>query len=131
MINLGKNSDYLTAMQEKIYNLSYLKELSSGDLEFENSMISYFVSNTPKVIDTIDQLLDETNWKQIREEIHRYIPNLNMVGASGLLDDANSIENYTETGKNLDKVPYLWAGLKKQCYSLVKQLSEDFEINFE
>lgn len=131
MINLVTESGYLIVMKVKIYNLSYLKELSGGDVEFENSMINYFASNTPKVIAEIDRLLDDTQWKQIREEIHRFIANLNMVGALELLDDANSIENYTETGQNLDKVPGLWNGLRKQCHCLVEQLNEDFEINSE
>lgn len=113
-------------MENKLYNLSYLSELSGGDKEFENSMIDYFISNTPNVIKTIDNLLEQEDWKQIREEIHRFIPNLNMVGASLLLDDSNNIEKYTETAQNLDLVPDLWGGVKKQCFKLVEQLTSDF-----
>ncbi|MCK5822194.1 MAG: Hpt domain-containing protein [Bacteroidales bacterium] len=112
-------------METKLYNLSYLAELSGGDMEFEKSMIDYFISNTPAVIQTIDSLLEQENWKQIREEIHRFIPNLNMVGASSLLADSNSIEKYTETAQNLDLVHDLWTGVKMQCFKLVEQLKVD------
>lgn len=108
-----------------LYNFDYLKELSDGDKDFEQSMLEYFVSNTPNVLVTIDQLVSGEDWKQIREEIHRFIPNLNMVGASLLLDDANNIEKYTETLVNLGEVPGLWDTLKGQCKVLVEQLQNE------
>jgi len=113
-------------MEPRLYNLTYLKELSGGDIEFESSMINYFVSNTPKVIKTVDELIAKEDWKQIREEIHRFIPNLNMVGASLLLEDSNNIEKYTETSQNLNLVSGLWITVKNQCFILVEQLQSDF-----
>ena len=115
-------------METKLYNFDYLKELSGGDKEFEDTMISYFISNTPNLVQTIDDLVANEDWKQIREDIHRFIPNLNVVGASLLLDDANNIEKYTETGQNLEKVPVLWTTLREQCLLVVKQLENDYNI---
>lgn len=112
-------------MESKLYNLNYLKELSNGDADFENSMISYFVSNTPEMLDRTQMLIDTEDWAQIREEIHRFIPNLNMVGASALLKGANDIEKFTEKRENLDQVPGLWYTLKEQCVQLVGQLEAD------
>ncbi len=118
----------LLFMETKLYNFDYLKELSGGDKEFEDTMISYFISNTPNLVQTIDDLVANEDWKQIREDIHRFIPNLNVVGASLLLDDANNIEKYTETGQNLEKVPVLWTTLREQCLLVVEQLENDYNI---
>lgn len=127
MINLVDIKQFIKifSMGTTLYNFDYLKELSDGDKDFEQNMLDYFVSNTPNVVLTIDKLISEQNWKQIREEIHRFIPNLNMVGASLLLDDANNIEKYTENLKNLEEVPGLWNTLRGQCNVLVKQLQDE------
>lgn len=114
-------------MQPKLYDLSYLKELSSGDLEFEHSMIDYFITNTPDVIDTMDRLIIQEDWNEIREVIHRFIPNLNMVGAKEFLEDANNIELFTEKRYNLENVPSLWGNVKKGCIELLEQLTNDFQ----
>lgn len=113
-------------MELRKYNLEYLTELSNGDEAFKMSMIEYFISNTPTVLSTIDELLDHKNWKEIREVIHRFIPNLNMVGALDFIEDANKIEVYSEKELNLDQVPLLWRKVKENCLELIKQLTQDF-----
>lgn len=113
-------------MGTKLYNLNYLKELSSGDKEFEDSMISYFLSNTPAILENVDQLVADEDWKEIREVIHRFIPNLNMMGAESFIETANAIEVNTEKGVNLETVPGLWLQLKEWSIKLLDQLNSDF-----
>ena len=113
-------------MENKIYNLNYLKELSSGDKEFEDSMISYFIANAPAILENVDQLVADEDWKEIREVIHRYIPNLNMMGAESFIETANTIEVNTEQGVNLETVPGLWLQLKEWSIELIDQLKADF-----
>ena len=114
-------------MATKLYNLSYLHELSSGDQDFEKSMIDYFISNSPKVLEAVDQLISKEDWAEIREVIHKFIPNLNMVGANELLDDANKVELYTEKKINLDQVSGHWIRVKTGCQTLIRQLETDFQ----
>lgn len=114
-------------MKSKLYDLTYLKELSSGDQDFENTMIDYFIENSPKVISTMDQLIEDEDWAECREVIHKFIPNLNVVGAHELLDDANNVEIFTEKRINLDQVSELWGRVKSGCQMLIEQLKADFQ----
>ena len=113
-------------MDKKLYNLNYLKELSSGDEEFEDSMITYFITNSPSILENVDQLVKAEDWKEIREVIHRFIPNLNMMGAEDFIDTANAIEISTDQGTNLEKVPEMWIQLKEWSIQLIDQLKKDF-----
>jgi len=113
-------------MENKLYNLNYLKELSSGDKEFEDSMISYFISNAPAILENVDQLIADEDWKEIREAIHRFIPNLNMMGAESFIETANTIEVNTEQGISLETVPGMWLQLKEWSIELIDQLKADF-----
>jgi HPt (histidine-containing phosphotransfer) domain-containing protein len=113
-------------MDKKLYNLNYLRELSSGDKDFEDSMINYFVSNAPEILDNVDQLIADEDWKEIREVIHKFIPNLNMMGAEDFIPTANTIEINTEQGINLESVPGLWVQLREWSVQLIAQLKEDF-----
>lgn len=114
-------------MKPKLYDLSYLRQLSSGDEAFENSMIAYFIENTPGLLQEMDDLVSQQDWAEVRELIHRFIPNLNMMGADKLLDDANNVELYSEKRIKLDQISPLWNSVKGGCMQLIDQLKQDFQ----
>ncbi len=109
-----------------LYNLDYLKELAAGDENFMHEMVKYFYTHTPEVIGQMDALIADDDWMGVRELIHRYIANLNLIGALGVIDKANELEQYAENGEHLDQIPILWQEIKQYCGELILHIEKDF-----
>lgn len=111
----------------KNYNLDYLKELASGDEAFMNEMIGYFIENTPKVIADLDLNLSETDWKNFRFHIHKFAPNLSMVGMAELVPVASHLEHLSATETELDTIPPIYAGFRENLQIALAELKSDFD----
>ncbi len=111
----------------KLYNLEYLEQLADGDVSFKQEMIRYFHDNSPSVISEMDQLLDNSDWAAIRELIHRYISNLNMIGAEGIIPVACEIEKLAEEKDEVEKIPQKWKEVRNYCNQLLIELKKDFK----
>lgn len=112
----------------KLYNLDYLKELASGDEGFEMEMIRYFVENSPQVLDQMDVLNDHQDWAMLREVIHKFTPNMNLMGISSLIEKANDLELKAENRVNLDEIPALLADIRIGVMEAMEQLKTDFQL---
>lgn len=62
-------------------NISYLKELSSGDKVFEKELLDLFLTDTTKDIGIIKDSFDQKNITRIREISHKIKPSLQVIGA--------------------------------------------------
>ncbi|MFW6275549.1 MAG: ATP-binding protein, partial [bacterium] len=49
--------------KESLIDLDYLEQLSEGDDDFTISMLSYFIDNTPSVLQEMKDYYKEKNWK--------------------------------------------------------------------
>ena len=112
----------------KLYNLDYLEELSSGDKEFEMEMIRYFIENSPQVLDHMDVLNSHQDWAMFREVIHKYTPNMNLIGVSTLIDTANKLELHAETKTHLDEIPGMLSRIREDVIKAIEQLKTDFQL---
>ncbi len=111
----------------KNYNLDYLKELSSGDEAFMDDMIGYFIENTPKVITELDVNLQTNNWKNFRFHIHKFAPNLSVVGMTELVPVANHLEHLSATETELETVPGIYTAFRENLQIALAELKHDFE----
>ncbi|MBT3244569.1 MAG: hypothetical protein HN352_15585 [Bacteroidetes bacterium] len=111
---------------DKLYDLEYLDQLADGDESFKNEMIQYFFTNTPKVLDEMKQFLKIEDWVEVRELIHRYIANLNMIGANSIIPVANDLERLAEKELNIEDIPAKWLIIDTFCKELLLELKRDF-----
>lgn len=112
----------------KNYNLAYLQELASGDDTFINEMIGYFIENTPKVIAELDHNLADSDWKNFRFHIHKFAPNLSMVGMTELFPVASRLENLSATETELETIPKIYAGFRENLQVALAELASDFDL---
>lgn len=110
------------------YNLDYLDELAGGDESFKLEMIRHFIFNTPRVLITLDNHLAQSDWKSFRDEIHKFTPNLNMMGINEIVPVANELERLSERVIEVERIPDLYFGLKVNLNQALSQLIEDFNI---
>ena len=115
-------------MNEKLYNLKKLNEISQGDGDFVRSMVVTFVENVTVDIDKIRSLISVNDWTAIGEKAHKLASNFAYLGANILHDLAAEIEKSVLMENNLTGVA---VKTEKMCHNgmiLVGQLEKDFDL---
>lgn len=121
------NTSPVNIMTEKLYDLSNLEEMSEGDQEFMVTMISYFVDNTPEVLENLNTKTQNQDWEAVRHIAHKLKPQLNYVGISQIEDEVEQIEQYADKKENLDKIPAMVDNTTRVCRIALEQLKEELE----
>ncbi|MBW6496780.1 MAG: response regulator [Bacteroidales bacterium] len=126
-INLTSNLPQKNIMTEKLYNLSNLEELSDGDQEFMISMISYFVDNTPEVLENLNSKTQTQDWEAVRNIAHKMKPQLNYVGINQIEEEVEQIEQNALKKENLDNIPAMVENTTRICRQAIEQLKSELE----
>ncbi len=108
------------------YNLDYLDELSGGDESFKIEMIRHFITNTPDVLAHLTGFLTGEEWKKFRDEVHKFTPNLNMMGIIEIIPVANELERLSEKVIEVDRIPDLYSGFEQHVRMALAELVSDF-----
>ena len=61
-------------------NLDYLKEISGGDVEFEEKLLEIVKKELPEEINTYKNFLNENNFKQAAELVHKIKHKISILG---------------------------------------------------
>ena len=61
-------------------NLNYLKEISGGDTEFEEKLLRIVKIELPEEINTYKNFLNENNFKQAAELVHKIKHKISILG---------------------------------------------------
>jgi CheY-like chemotaxis protein/HPt (histidine-containing phosphotransfer) domain-containing protein len=74
------------------YDLSKLKEISSGNEAFVKKMIGLFIRTIPSSLLSMKKALNEQDYKTINAIAHRIKPSINDLGISQILSEIRQIE---------------------------------------
>jgi len=113
-------------MNDKLYNLKKLNEISQGNQEFIRDMLFTFVENVTNDIRHIQSFKLVENWTAIAETAHKLASNFAYLGANSLHDLAAEIEKNVINDNNLTGIA---DKTEKLCYdgiNLVNQVNKDF-----
>ncbi len=67
---------------ETHYNLNYLKEISSGDIDFEKDIINTFLKNIPEEMEQLANAIKEKNIEKTHHYSHKMKPSLQVLQVS-------------------------------------------------
>ena len=73
-------------------NLSYIRELSGGDEEFEQKMLSILKSELPEEIETYQNHVENQEFKRIAEIVHKIKHKISILGLEKSYEFAVSFE---------------------------------------
>ncbi len=73
-------STKVLADEKKCINLDYLKQLTKNNSETIAEMIEIYLEETPQLINTMKQAIDNKNWELLRITAHSIIPSFSMMG---------------------------------------------------
>jgi HPt (histidine-containing phosphotransfer) domain-containing protein len=90
---------------EKLYDLSQLEAVASGNEEFVKKMVQMFLDMTPGLVDRISAGLQVQAWEEVRSAAHKMKPSVDMMGIAQLYDVVRGIEGNAKTNTNLEQIP--------------------------
>ena len=115
-------ADFLTP------DLTYLQELSGGDIEFEVEMLQTYEEEVPDHIDRIIEYLDRASWISLSEEFHGLKSKLSIMGFKNLYKQADILEEQCKNPYELNEVkltaPDLCSKLKKTLEIANKEIQK-------
>jgi hypothetical protein len=112
--------------EEKLYDLTFLNKISSGDANFIKEMITTFKEVAPEYLEKAGRYLSHDSIDALSKETHRFIPGVSFLGAKQLEEDLLKIEEYTKKCINLDEVPGLLKSVNEKVTSLIQAFDRDF-----
>ena len=112
---------------ESLIDLEYLEQLSEGDDDFTISMLSYFIDNTPGVIAEMKQYYKDKDFKALRNVAHKFKPQLTFMGIKTIFQDVENMEQYANTGTNIEAIPELIQRTEEVCMKALVEIKAELE----
>jgi hypothetical protein len=100
--------------KEKSYDLHYLNQVSGGNQEFIQEMISTFIQSVPDILNKIEKETDDKNWLKVKALLHQIKPSFVLLGANQIKEEIVSIEN-------LDTNVLPWKEVSQTIYNLLNK----------
>lgn len=73
-------------------DLSYLEEITGGEVELMIELIDLFINETPNQFKKIRSHYSDKNWRNLKSEIHKFKPTLDYVGLNNVKQIASRVE---------------------------------------
>ena len=112
---------------KKHTNLTYLKGISKGDIEFMLKVIDTFITQAKSDIEKLNQFIKEEKWDSIYFVAHKMKPSFQFVGIKELQEVIENIEKYAKDKKNIDIISKLAKQISSVYESSVKELKKESE----
>ncbi len=112
---------------EKYFDLRYLEEISEGDKEFSATLISYFTDNTPKVLTSLKEEIQNQNWEQVRLIAHKFKPQVQYMGIHQISEVVEQVEQNAHKREQLDQIWPMMQRIDKICLVAIEQLKAELK----
>jgi hypothetical protein len=111
----------------ELYNLSYIKEISGGDVDFVDDMIQTFLETAPQTIQRLWVLYNENNWQSLGYDAHKFVPNTIFMGITEVDQYLDEIYAITQSN-NIDKtkIEQNLRFIEEKCNKAIQEIKNDF-----
>lgn len=113
--------------KDKYFDLSYLEEISEGDRDFSSTMISYFIDNTPSVMENLEKKVGEHDWDEVRQIAHKLKPQVVYMGIHQVEEDIEQVEHLAQHREKLEQIPALVQKTSEILNLAIEQLKEELK----
>jgi PAS domain S-box-containing protein len=113
----------------KCIDLVYLNQRTKSNPKLMMEMISLYLAQTPPLINTIKQSLEEKNWDLLGAAAHKMIPSFSIMGISTNFENiAKNIQEFAIAQEKSDGIEELVIQLEEICLQACQELQEEFNI---
>jgi PAS domain S-box-containing protein len=124
--NIPKNSEN---QKSKYTNLDYLKHRTKSDSKLMQEIIALYLEQTPALLNTIKQSLQDKDWELLHSAIHKMIPSFSIMGISEEFENiAKKIQESTATQQRVDEIEGLVLQLEKVCTQACQELEIELKL---
>jgi PAS domain S-box-containing protein len=126
---LKKNNPVVETDRSKFVDLTYLNNRTKGNPELLLEMIALYLDQTPFLVNTIKQSLEDKNWDSMYTAVHKIIPSFYIMGIHQEFENiAKKIQEFSAARLHLDELPDLVLQLDNICLRACKELKDEMDV---
>ncbi|MEK7720213.1 MAG: CheR family methyltransferase [Bacteroidota bacterium] len=111
----------------KYIDLTYLKHRTKSEPILMMEMISIYLEQTPALISSMKQSLQDQDWNLLHKAVHKLIPSFAIMGISSNFENiARKIQENAGIQQNTDELPELVKQVEKVCMQACEELKEAY-----
>ncbi|MEM6843225.1 MAG: Hpt domain-containing protein [Bacteroidota bacterium] len=109
-------------------DLTYLSEITGGDQDFMNSIITTFVNETPKTIDKLLESSSQSDWWGVGQAAHQLKPSLQFIGLHHTLRQVKAIERNCKESIELTAIPSMVDSVVQDIQQSIIELKTELSM---
>jgi len=115
--------------QTKCIDLTYLNKRTKSNKKLMIEMIGIYLKQTPPIISTLKQSLQDLDWKSLHAAAHKLIPSFLIMGIHKNYENmARKILNSASTQQYTDELKELIVQLENICSQACEELQEEYKL---
>lgn len=113
--------------QQKCIDLEYLTVRTKSNPKLMMEMIAAYLQQTPPLISSMRQSLQNKDWALLKSSVHKMIPSFSIMGLSPEFEDmAKKVQDSAAAHENMDEITNLVLQLENICNQACKELEIEF-----
>ncbi len=135
IVSLVKSASKLNVKEEheneeikkmKCIDLKYLSHRTKSNPRLMSEMISLYLEQTPPLIISMKQSLQNKDWSLLHASVHKMIPSFSIMGISADFEQmAKKIQEYASTQQQTDSISEMVLKLENVCVQACQELEEE------
>ncbi|MFT5243830.1 MAG: PAS domain S-box-containing protein [Psychroserpens sp.] len=115
--------------KQRFINLEYLNARTKSNPKLMMEMIDAYLQQTPPLINTMRQSLQNEDWELLKSSVHKMVPSFSIMGLSPEYEDmAKKIQDAAMDHEDMDEINDLVLQLENTCNTACKELEIEFNI---
>ncbi len=112
--------------KRKCIDLKYLSHRTKSNPKLMSEMISLYLEQTPPLIMSMKESLQNKDWTLLHASIHKMIPSFSIMGISSDFEQmAKKIQEYASTQQQTDSIIEMVLQLENVCVQACQELEEE------
>lgn len=107
----------------KSINLDYLRTISEGNEQFEQSMMKLYLKLTPKELDKMDKGLQSSDFDALHSSSHKLVSSVGMLGAECMKEKLLEVEILALTKSDFSRIGVLLQEIKNEHQKVCTELN--------
>ncbi|MCW3075900.1 MAG: sensor hybrid histidine kinase, partial [Bacteroidetes bacterium] len=113
---------------KSIVNLEYLKQHTRGNPDMIRQMIKIYLEETPKLIDTMKQSIDNMDWDSLKKAAHSIIPTFSIMGINEEYEEmAKKIKEHAAKKDEAPLINNLLVKIDEVCNQAMAELQKELD----
>ena len=108
-----------------LYNLTSLINLSRGNKDFVDKMISIFIIQTTETIEKVENAIEIKDFEEVSRLIHKIKPSIEGIGIVSIIEEVKLLEKVAAENNNKKLIISLFNTIKFTLENVILQLKEN------